>query len=112
MATDHGQLTTDQRLRATDRPLAVILASGGMDSCVTAAIASLDYRLAMLHVAYGQRTEARELKSFNALADFYHAAHRLVCHLGHLRLIGGSCLTDPALAVEPANLDRKQIPSS
>ena len=112
MTTDHGPQTTDDGQRTTDKPLAVILASGGMDSCVTTAIASLDYRLAMLHVAYGQRTEARELKSFNALADFYHAAHRLVCHLGHLRLIGGSCLTDPALAVEPANLDRKQIPSS
>ena len=38
------------------KPLAVVLASGGMDSCVTTAIANLDYRLAMLHVAYGQRT--------------------------------------------------------
>ena len=105
-------MSTDNGPRTTDKSLAVILASGSMDSCVTTAIASLDYRLAMLHVAYGQRTEARELRSFNALADFYQAAHRLVCHLGHLRLIGGSCLTDPALAVEPANLDRKQIPSS
>jgi 7-cyano-7-deazaguanine synthase len=83
-----------------------------MDSCVTTAIANLDYRLAMLHVAYGQRTEARELRSFHALADFYHAEHRLVCRLGHLRQIGGSCLTDPALLVEPANLERKGIPSS
>jgi len=102
----------DNRPRTKDRPLAVVLASGGMDSCVTAAIANLDYSLAMLHVAYGQRTEARELRSFHALADFYHAEHRLVCHLAHFRQIGGSCLTDPALAVEPANLERKEIPSS
>jgi len=81
VATDHGQ-------RTSDKPLAVILASGGMDSCVTAAIANLDYHLAMLHVAYGQRTEARELQAFNALADFYHAEHRLVCHLSHFRQIG------------------------
>lgn len=95
-----------------DRPLAVVLASGGMDSCVTTAIASVGYRLAILHVAYGQRTEARELQSFNALADFYHAEQRRVCRLDHLQQIGGSSLTDPTIPVEVANLERKEIPSS
>jgi len=98
--------------RTTDKPLAVVLASGGMDSCVTTAIANLDYRLAMLHVGYGQRTEARELRAFQALADFYHAERRLVCRLDHLRQIGGSSLTDPNMAVELANLARQDIPSS
>lgn len=93
-------------------PLVVVLASGGMDSCVTTAIASEDHRLAMLHVAYGQRTEQRELKSFHALADFYQAERRLVCRLEHLRQIGGSSLTDARIEVEPANLDRQGIPSS
>jgi 7-cyano-7-deazaguanine synthase len=94
------------------RPLAVVLASGGMDSCVTTAIANHDYRLALLHVAYGQRTEGRELRAFNDLADFYNAEHRMVCRLDHLRQIGGSSLTDRAIAVEAANLERKDIPSS
>ncbi len=94
------------------RPLAVVLASGGMDSCVTAAIASLGYRLALLHVAYGQRTEGRELEASNALADFYQAEQRRVCRLDHLRQIGGSSLTDPNIPVEAANLERKEIPSS
>ena len=98
--------------RAPSRPLAVVLSSGGMDSCVTAAIAAQDYRLAMLHVAYGQRTERRELQAFNALADFYRAEHRLVCRVEHLRQIGGSSLTDPAIAVERANLARQGIPTS
>ena len=101
----HGQPTTD-------RPLAVVLASGGMDSCVTTAIASLDYRLAMLHVTYGQRTEKRELRSFNGVADFYCAEHRLVCHLEHLKQVGGSSLTDSEIAVERADLTREGIPSS
>lgn len=96
----------------TGKPLVVVLASGGMDSCVTTAIAHLDFRLAMLHVAYGQRTEARELRAFQALADFYHAAHRLVCRLEHLKQMGGSSLTDSSLAVERANLERKDIPTS
>lgn len=94
------------------KTLAVVLASGGMDSCVTTAIANLDYRLAMLHVAYGQRTEARELRAFHALADFYRAEHRLVCRLEHLKQIGGSSLTDARMVVERANLERKEIPSS
>ncbi|MEJ2006541.1 MAG: 7-cyano-7-deazaguanine synthase QueC [Acidobacteriota bacterium] len=97
---------------SSDRPLAVVLASGGMDSCVTTAIASRDYRLALLHVAYGQRTEGRELQAFNALADFYQAEQRKVCRLDHLRQIGGSSLTDPDIPVEAANLERKEIPSS
>ncbi len=94
------------------RPLAVVLASGGMDSCVTTAIASQGYCLALLHVAYGQRTEGRELQAFNALADFYQAEQRRVCRLDHLRQIGGSSLTDPSIPVEAANLKRKEIPSS
>jgi 7-cyano-7-deazaguanine synthase len=83
-----------------------------MDSCVTTAMANVDYRLAMLHVGYGQRTEARELGAFNAVADFYQAEHRLVCRLDHLRQIGGSSLTDAKIAVELANLERQDIPSS
>jgi 7-cyano-7-deazaguanine synthase len=93
-------------------PLAVVLASGGMDSCVTTAIAAQDYRLAMLHVGYGQRTEARELQAFNAMADFYHAERRMVAHLDHLHSIGGSSLTDMHMAVEQANLERRDIPTS
>jgi 7-cyano-7-deazaguanine synthase len=110
--TENCQPTTDHGQRTTDQPLAVVLASGGMDSCVTTAIAHRDYRLAMLHVAYGQRTEARELRAFHALADFYRAEHRLVCRLDHMKQIGGSSLTDPAMAVEQANLERQDIPSS
>ncbi len=74
--------------------LAVILVSGGMDSCVTAAMANEEYRLAFLHVNYGQRTEARELQAFNDLADFYHAEKRLIVSIEHLKVIGGSSLTD------------------
>ncbi len=102
----------DKTEHDASKPLAVVLASGGMDSCVTTAMANVDHRLAMLHVAYGQRTERRELASFNALADFYHAERRLVCRLEHLRQIGGSSLTDPGIPVAEADLDRKDIPTS
>ena len=58
---------------------AIIALSGGMDSCVTAAIAAKDYKLAFLHVNYGQRTEKRELKAFNDIADFYGVTRQNGC---------------------------------
>lgn len=110
--TDHTRQDTEPGPPATGKPLAIVLASGGMDSCVTTAIADIDYRLAMLHVAYGQRTEVRELRAFDAIADFYRAEHRLARRLDHLKQIGGSSLTDATIAVEAANLERQDIPSS
>ncbi len=82
---------------------AVVLVSGGMDSCVTAAIANLEHELAFLHVNYGQRTEQRELKAFYALAEHYCIQHRLVADLTHLKSIGGSSLTDLHIKVTEAN---------
>lgn len=84
--------------------LAIVLVSGGMDSCVTAAIAGEQYRLAFLHVNYGQRTEARELRAFNEIADFYKAGKRLTVSLEHLKVIGGSALTDETIPVPETNL--------
>lgn len=81
------------------KELAIILVSGGMDSCVTAAIANEQYRLAFLHVNYGQRTEARELRAFNEIADFYKAEKRLIVSIEHLKVIGGSALTDSNIPV-------------
>ncbi|CAD7772209.1 7-cyano-7-deazaguanine synthase [Candidatus Methanoperedenaceae archaeon GB50] len=60
------------------KTLAIVLVSGGLDSCVTAAIANQSYQLAFLHVNYGQRTEKRELKAFMDIADYYKVKHRLV----------------------------------
>jgi len=79
--------------------LAVVLVSGGMDSCVTAAMANEQYRLACLHVNYGQRTEARELRAFHELAEHYQAEKRLVVSIEHLKVIGGSALTDTSIPV-------------
>jgi len=77
----------------------VVLLSGGMDSCVTTALANQTHRLALLHARYGQRTEARELQAFEEIADFYGAEHRLVVRFDAFRQIGGSALTDAGIAV-------------
>lgn len=94
------------------KPLAVVLASGGLDSCVTIAIAAQEYDLALLHLNYGQRTERRELQSFSEISDHYNAVHRLVISMEHLSKIGGSSLTDSSVPVAKANLASKEIPSS
>ena len=98
----------------TDGPqLAICLVSGGMDSCVTAAIAQQENdELAFLHVSYGQRTEQRERESFDALADHFNVGLRLVISHEHLARIGGSSLTDEAIPVTTANLTSSAIPSS
>ena len=57
-----------------ERAVAVVCVSGGMDSAVTAALAAREHRLAFLHANYGQRTEAKELACFHALADHFGAA--------------------------------------
>ena len=91
---------------------AVIAVSGGMDSCVTAAIAKKNYDMAFVHINYGQRTEARELKSFNDIANYYEVKDRLVIDFQHLAKIGGSSLTDKSIEVTKADLSNKEIPTS
>jgi 7-cyano-7-deazaguanine synthase len=85
-----------------EKPKAVVLLSGGMDSCVTAAIANLTHRLALLHASYGQRTARRERRAFEEIADFYGVRERLVIRLDALAQIGGSALTDQRIAIPEA----------
>jgi len=93
--------------------LAVCLVSGGMDSCVTAAVANEEAKaLAFLHVSYGQRTEARERRAFEEIADHYNVKQRLVVSLDHLAQIGGSSLTDSKIAIRSADLAGQGIPTS
>ena len=98
--------------QTSNRFKAVVLISGGMDSCVTAAIASRSYNIAAVHVSYGQPTERRELQSFHAVADYFGASERLVVRLEHLRSIGGSSLTDSGIPIHDANLTSLEIPNT
>ena len=92
---------------------AIVLVSGGMDSCVTAAIASRENdELAFLHISYGQRTEKRERRAFNEIADFFGVEKRLDVSIEYLTKIGGSSITDEAIQVSEADLGSKEIPTS
>jgi 7-cyano-7-deazaguanine synthase len=84
-----------------------------MDSCVTSAIAREEnHELALLHISYGQRTEVRERRAFDEIADYYHTKLRLTVSIEHLRRIGGSSLTDREIPVTSANPGAPGIPSS
>jgi 7-cyano-7-deazaguanine synthase len=95
--------------------IAVISLSGGMDSCVVTAMThAIGMELALLHGDYGQRTEARERRAFEAIADHYRvpASRRLVVDFSGLRAIGGSALTDPGIPVPEGDLQSAGIPST
>jgi len=81
------------------RERAVVCLSGGMDSCVCAALAARDYDAFALHCGYGQRTEERELKSARGVAEALGFKDFLHLRLDLFRRIGGSALTDTRIHV-------------
>ncbi len=95
-----------------NRETAIVLVSGGLDSCVAAAIASLEFDLALLHCSYGQRTAGRERKSFEAICMHYRAKAKRVVDLSCIGEMGGSSLTDSSLEVEKGRSGAGKIPST
>jgi 7-cyano-7-deazaguanine synthase len=115
MSVDIPPKTENRKPKTAPKPLAVVLASGGLDSCVAAAVARLDYDLALFHANYAQRTLMRELTAFRAQAAFYQVDSTLEVDLNYLGEIGGSCLTDfdrdvPTGAEEPPGIPSTYVP--
>ncbi|MBI4459692.1 MAG: 7-cyano-7-deazaguanine synthase QueC [Acidobacteria bacterium] len=110
------------------RSKGIVLLSGGMDSCVTAAVAAKECEVAALHVSYGQLTEARERRAFEEVTDYFGISERLLVDQSYLGRMGGSALTDsriplreadpsaplPSTALETgrAGLEARDIPAS
>jgi 7-cyano-7-deazaguanine synthase len=93
----------------------VVLLSGGMDSCVTAAIAASEFEVAAMHSDYGQRTAARERIAFEAISDHLGIEQRLVIDQRYMAAIGGSALTDTRISVpdfDPGSAASKTIPAT
>jgi len=89
---------------------AVVLLSGGMDSSVCAALAVRDHEAAAVHISYGQRTEERERQSFLAICQRLKIHDKLMVRNEALRAIGGSALTDEAIAVPEAEEIGRGVP--
>ena len=94
----------------SNKSRAVVLLSGGMDSCVCAALAARDHDAAGLHISYGQRTESRERDSFQRICDRLEISQRLIVHNEALGLIGGSALTDDTIQVPESRSLGREIP--
>ena len=92
------------------KPKSVVLLSGGMDSCVCAALAARDSETAALHISYGQRTEARERRAFLAICEKLGIHNKLVVRNEALRAIGGSALTDASIAVPESAHIGQEVP--
>ncbi len=86
------------------RSRAVVCLSGGMDSCVCAALAARDYEVYALHFSYGQRTEARELQAAQEVVRLTGARELMHLKIDLFRRIGGSALTDASIAVPEASI--------
>jgi 7-cyano-7-deazaguanine synthase len=93
------------------RQKAVVCLSGGMDSCVCAALAARDFEVYAVHFSYGQRTEGRELRSAEEVARIVGVRELLHLKIDLFRRIGGSALTDAAIAVPVASADESTIGS-
>src|SRR3954453_13621561 len=89
---------------------AVVLLSGGMDSCVCAALAARDHDTAALHISYGQRTEQRERDSFERICDGLGIDDRMIVRNEAFRRIGGSALTDDSIPVPESHSLGHDIP--
>ena len=79
---------------------AVVILSGGMDSTTATFIAKKEgYELIPLHFNYGQRTEKRELKSFNDICDYLNIKNRYIIDIPFFKQIGASALVDENIEV-------------
>lgn len=90
---------------------AVALVSGGMDSLVSTAIAIRQYSVSFFHINYGQRTNKRELKAFQNIADYYKVDERMIIDMDHFTKIGGSSLTDKKIEI-PEQINPLEIPNT
>ena len=110
---EEAHFSSKAEVELAESTVAVCLLSGGMDSCVTAAIAHEEkHELACLHVSYGQRTEQRERRAFEEIADYYKVRHRMAVAIEDLATVGGSSLTDRSIPVSAADINSGRIPSS
>jgi len=91
---------------------AVVLISGGINSCVTASLAAKRYNLCFLHLSYGQRVEKRELKSYKELVANFKVKKRLVANVKYFKDIGGSSLTDKKINISKADSGPQKFPTS
>ncbi|MFH1728633.1 MAG: 7-cyano-7-deazaguanine synthase QueC [Pseudomonadota bacterium] len=91
---------------------AVCLISGGLDSAVSTSIAAKDHEIIGVHFNYGQKTEKKELKAFNDLADFYNIEIRHEIKIPVYGKLPGSSLTNHNLEISKQAPKDNEIPQT
>jgi len=91
---------------------AVVVVSGGINSCLTASMVAAKFNPLFLHVSFGQKVEKRELKAFKELAGFFKVKKRLVASIKYLKEIGGSSLTDRNINISASGVSNRKVPTS
>ena len=85
---------------------ALCILSGGMDSTTTTYIAKNEgYEVVSLHFNYGQRTQTKELESFNKVCEDLNITNKYIIDLDFFTQIGASALTDKNIDVPTAGLE-------
>jgi len=84
------------------KKLAVVLASGGLDSTVAAALAKQEGRIALLHLQYGQQATEAEQRAFDAVCEWLEPTRSLVVSLGDWRQVTESPQVTAGHEVEDA----------
>jgi 7-cyano-7-deazaguanine synthase len=82
---------------------AVVLASGGLNSLVSAYVAREENELALLHVDYEHRSSQRELTCFQDIAAHLNVEKTLVAKLPCFAQIGGNARIERRQDVEDVN---------
>ena len=92
-----------------EKEKAVILLSGGLDSCTCMAVAKeAGYELYPISFNYHQR-HSMELEGAKKIASFYGVKKHLIIET-NMEAIGGSALTDENIEVPEGNVDREDVP--
>ncbi|MGK7879900.1 MAG: 7-cyano-7-deazaguanine synthase QueC [Crocosphaera sp.] len=95
----------------TNKPIAVVLLSGGLDSATSAAIAvDQGYEVIALSLRYGQRHQ-RELEAAKTIAEALNMTQHYIIDV-NIAQWGGSSLTDSSLSLPQGGVDPNEIPST
>lgn len=101
-----NKATTNQSISAKpaapNKPSAIVLLSGGLDSATVLAIASQTFNCHALSFNYAQRSLS-EINAARQLAEMYAASHQII-HIDE-GVMGGSALTDHSIAVPEQDSD-------
>ncbi|MGM0518829.1 MAG: 7-cyano-7-deazaguanine synthase QueC [Campylobacterota bacterium] len=85
---------------------AICILSGGMDSTLASYIAKNDgYEIIAVHFNYGQRTQDKELESFNSICEDLQIKEKYEIDIPFFTQIGANALTDRSIDIPISGIE-------